>query len=205
MSGRVAVAASCLLIVAAAGRAQEAAPDPGFVLARYASRTALGFYAGYAAGPVLALVGMIQNPRTQYREAVVGVGAHPLSEGAVDVIAAVAAANTTDGWFTQLYLVPSWRAGRASATATLEYYVPLGRSGVGELDVAPATAIVALSKALGAGAAWVLSAPAGGPTRQALGPALQLAIPRGTVRLDLLRGIAGGASEVRLTVQCAWR
>ncbi len=178
---------------------------PGFVLARYASRTALGFYAGYPAGPVLAVVGMIQNPRTQYREAIVGAGAQLLAAGGLDVVGTVAAANTSDGWFTQLYLLPAWRAGPVVAAATLEYYVPLGRSGARELDVAPATLIANLTRDLGVGATWVLAAPAGGERRQALGPALQVAIPRGTMRLDWLRGFGGEASEVRVTVQCAWR
>jgi hypothetical protein len=194
-----------LLLVAGAGAAQEARQDPGFVLARYASRTALGFYAGYAAGPALAVVGMIQNPRTQYREAIIGAGVPLLDAGGVDVLGTVAAANTSDGWFTQLYLLPSLRAGPVSVAATLEYYVPLDRAGVGELDVTPATAIVALSRTVGVGVVGVLSAPAGAPAHGSAGPALQLAIPRGVLRLDLLHGLGGGASELRVTVQCAWR
>ncbi len=202
---RAAAAAVGLLLLGSAAAAQETAPPSGFVLARYASRSALGFYAGYPAGPALLVVGMIQNPRTQYREAIGGVGAHLLASGAVDVLGTVAAANTSDGWFTQLYLLPSWQAGRVSASATLEYYLPLGRSGARELDVTPATAIVALSRAIGVGGTWVVSAPAGAAARSALGPAVQVSIPRGAVRLDLLRGLGGGTSEVRVTAQCAWR
>ncbi len=204
MSARAAVAALGLSLLAAAAAGQEPRA-PGFVLARYASRTALGFYAGYSVGPALAVVGMIQNPRTQYREAIVGVGTRLAATGGLDVVGTVAAANTTDGWFTQVYLLPSWHLGPVAAAATLEYYLPLGRSGVRELDVSPATFVVALTRDLGAGATWVLSAPAGGPRHQALGPAIKLGIPRGAVRLDLLRGFGGGASEVRVTVQCAWR
>ncbi len=202
---RAAAAALALLFGTRAAAAQEAAPPSGFVLARYASRSALGFYAGYAVGPSLLVVGMIQNPRTQYREAIAGAGAHLLATRAVDVLGTVAAANTSDGWFTQLYLLPSWQAGPVAASATLEYYVPLGRSGARELDVTPATAIVTLSPTLGVGGTWVLSAPAGAPARSALGPAVQVAIPRGVVRLDLLHGVGGGTSEVRVTVQCTWK
>jgi hypothetical protein len=205
MGARGAAAALSLTLLAGAAAAQEAGPPSGFVLARYASRSALGFYAGYPAGPGLAVVGMIQNPRTQYREAIVGVGAQLLTSPAVDVLGTVALANTSDGWFTQLYVLPSWQAGPVAASATLEAYLPLGRSGARELDVAPATALVALSRTFGVGGTWVLSAPAGARARSALGPAVRVAIPRGTVRLDLLRGFGGGTSEVRVTVQCAWR
>ncbi len=204
MSERLAMVALSLSLLAGTAAAQEAGA-PGFVLARYASRSALGFYAGYPAGPLLAVVGMIQNPRTGYREAIVGAGTHLVATGGLDVVGTVAAANTTDGWFTQLYLLPSWHAGPVDLAATVESYLPLGRAGVRELDVSPATVIATLSRDVGVGATWVLSAPAGGDRHQALGPAVQLAIPRGAVRLDLLRGFGGAGSELRVTVQCAWR
>lgn len=188
----------------AAGRAEGQAPS-GFVLARYASRSALAVYAGYPAGPVLGIIAIIQNPRTQYREDIVGIGEPLLSSETADLTGVIAAASTSDGWFTQAYLLPSWHSGRVSVSGTFEYYEPLQRTGVRELDVTPATAMVALSPRFGVGASWVAALPAGRAASHAAGPALRVCIPRGTLQLDLLRGLANAPSELRLTVQWLWR
>jgi len=201
------VTAVAVAALVGAGRAQGQAPagPGGFVLARYATRSALAVYAGYPAGPVLAIVAIIQNPRTQYREEILAVGEPLLSSATGDLTGVIAAASTSDGWFTQAYLLPSWRSGRVSVTGTFEYYEPLQRAGVRELDVAPATAMVALSARLGIGASWVASLPAGRAASHAAGPALRVLIPRGTLTLDVLRGLANAPSELRLTVQWLWR
>ncbi len=178
---------------------------PGFVIARYASRSSLTLYAGYPAGPAIAVAGIAQNPRTGYREEALGAAIPLLATGELGVTAAVAATNTPDGWFGKFFVLPSWTAGRISATADLEYYAPLGRVGVRELDLSPATVIATVSGRVGVGASYLLSAPADARAEHAAGPALRLAIPRGTVTLDLLRGLARAPSEVRVTVRCAWR
>ncbi len=203
---RLCVAGAVLggLIAGSAARAQGPSA-PGFVIARYASRSALTLYAGYPVGFAIAVAGIAQNPRTGYREEALGAAIPLLGGGGLGLTAAAAATNTPDGWFGKLLVLPSWTGGRVSAMADVEYYAPLARAGVRELDLSPATVIVAVSGRVGVGGSYLLSAPADARPGEAAGPALRLAIPRGTVTLDLLRGLARAPSEVRVTVRCAWR
>ncbi len=179
--------------------AQEAprGPGPGFLVARYATRSALAFYGGYALGPGFAVVGLAQNPRTGYREADLGVGT-PVLRGLTLVLTV---ANTSDGWFAKGYLLPSYRVGPLAMDGSLEWYQPLGPGGTRELDLSPLTAIVAVSRSVGVGAAYHLSAAAGAPPSQTTGPALRVEIPRGSVTLELQRGLTHASSELRLTVK----
>lgn len=171
---------------------------PGFLVARYATRSSLSFYGGYQLGRAFAVVGMVQNPRTGYREAILGGGWHSLSGG---LTLALAAANTSDGWFAQVYLMPSFRAGRVSVEGTVEAYQPMERRGVRELDVSPIVGLLSVSRAASVGVAYHLSAPENGPSGHAAGPALRIGIPRGSATLELLRGLARASSELRLTVR----
>ncbi len=205
MARRVSLVGAMLAGLLAAAAQAQGPSAPGFVVARYAERSALAVYAGYAAGPALAVVGMVQNPRTGYREDIAGAALRLTASDDAGAVAALTAASTSDGWFTQLYLVPSVSAGRFTASATMEYYLPWSRSGSRELDLAPATAILAVTPRVGLGASYVLSAPAGSAPSHAAGPAVRVAIPRGSIRLDLLRGITRAPSEVRVTVECSWR
>ncbi len=179
--------------------AQDAprAAGPGFLVARYATRSSLAFYGGYQLGAGFGVIGLVQNPRTGYREALVGAGWHPFAHLTV----ALAAANTSDGWFTQGYVLPSARLGRLDVDGTIVGYLPLQRRGSAEVDLSPLVAILALSRAVGIGAADYLSLPQRGAASHAAGPALRFAIPSGSVTLELLRGLSHAPTELHLVVR----
>jgi hypothetical protein len=88
---------------------------PSFFQFRYASMSALSLYAGYRAGPVLLVTGMLRNPRTAYREIMGGVGRAITNSSGNGVTLAPALAWSNTGWYTQLYLLPGQRRPRASA------------------------------------------------------------------------------------------
>jgi len=198
---------AALLGTMLAGRAAAQAPastaGPGFIVARYATRSSLAFYGGYAFGPGFAVLALVQNPRTGYREAIVGGGAPLMQRGGLGATMVLAAANTSDGWYAQLYVLPAVRAGRLSVDGTIEGCQPLGRGGTRELDVAPIVAVWALGRTVGVGGAYHLASPAGARAAHAAGPALRLAIPGGAVTLELLRGLVRAPSELRLTLRTA--
>jgi len=146
---------------------------------------------------VFALAGMVQNPRTGYREAIIGGGWQADPQGALTL----AAANTSGGWFAQVYALPSVRVGSVTLDATVEGYLPLGGRGVGELDISPAVALIEVAPAAGVGAAYHLSAPAVGAPGYAADPALRVTVAHCAATLELLRGIARASSELRFTIK----
>jgi len=102
----------------------------GFIDFRYASHTSLTLFGGYqvtGAGDML-LVGMLQNPRTEYREIVAGV-ARPLGARPWSATIALAGAYASDGWYGQLYLFPALTLAPVAVGGVVLAYEPLEREG----------------------------------------------------------------------------
>lgn len=198
---RLAVAAAGLLAIGwpRATAAQAPSPSgPSFFVARYASRAALTFYGGYQVGRILAFVGFVQNPRTNYREALLGAGA-TWTRGTNSLLIGVAAADATDGWYGQLYLLPTLHLARLEISGTIEAYQPLDAGGSRQLGTTPLNALVVLSPRWAAGVSYLLSAQEGVPDGHALGPSVRVGVPKGSIRLDLIRRLRAAPNEVRLT------
>jgi hypothetical protein len=194
-------------VCAAGGRAaaQRAEPSfgPNFLFVRYASRTALTLYGSYGRGDLLLFAGMVQNPRTEYREAIGGVGLNlPLGNKA-SAVAATAVASATDSWYAQLYLLPSWTAGRLSVNGTFELYEPLQRAGARQLDVNPCAVLWRLVDRVEVGVAYLLFAQMGGAPTQEAGPTVRVTVPHGSLTSEFFGRIGTGLAEVRLTFQAA--
>lgn len=176
---------------------------PRFQIFRYASRSSLGMYSGYSAGPVLLVGGILSNPRTEYREVMAAVGV-PLRVTGGDVTIAAAGAYTTTGWYAQLYVIPSLRIGSIAASATIQVAEPLQATGSRSVSVSPGNAFLQLNRSWAAGIGYYASIEAGSPQYHGVGPALQRAIPRGSVTLEWVLGATGGENEVRATVRTAF-
>ncbi len=176
---------------------------PNFLLFRYASRSSLTLYAAYGEGNLLLFAGMVQNPRTEYRETAGGVGLNVRLGSAASAVVAAAVASAKDSWYAQLYLLPGWTAGRLSVNGTLELYEPLERAGARQLDVNPCSVFWRLSDRLELGAAYLLFAQVGDAPTQEAGPAVRVTVPHGNLTTEFFGKIGKRQTEVRLTFQAA--
>lgn len=172
---------------------------PAFLTFRFASESALTFYGGYQIGKALAFVGVVQNPRSSYREAIVGLGATRTHGAHGSTLLGVAAAHATDGWYTQAYVLPDVRLARVHFTGTLEGYAPLTHEGRPQFYATPANLHWIVSPRFAAGATYIASAAAQSLPSHAAGLSARFAIPRGNLTLDLIRGMTRARNEIRLT------
>jgi hypothetical protein len=178
-------------------------PRPNFLYFRYASRTALALYAGYGAGNAYLVFGMIENPRSDYREIIGGLGLNVRLAKTASVFVATAAASATDSWYAQFYLLPNWTLGRLAVGGTVELYQPLQARGAQQLDVSPCTVLVRSVGRVEVGAAYLLFSQVGGAPLEEAGPAARIAVPAGTVTLELLRRLGASSGDVRVTFQAS--
>ena len=168
-----------------------------FAVARFSTRSAHTLYAGYGAGPVVVFVGVLQNPRTAYREALAGLAARPLG-----FLVGLAGATTSDGDYAQLYLLPGATLGPARVDMTLTFQQRL-TDDTRELYIAPATVFVPVTPRVAVGATWTLGATLGGASSQALGPSVAITVPGGTLGVHLLRGLGARRDELWVTASVA--
>jgi hypothetical protein len=170
-----------------------------FVFSRFASRTSNTLYAGYGIGRAMVVAGMVMNPRTGYREHVVGGGVQVLPGRRNSANLVLAAADARESAYLQLYLVPALGLGPASISATIEGYQPLERAGTRQLGFNPVTITVPAWRRFAAGATTVVFLGEGESPQYGLGPALTAGFPKGSVGLDLVQGVSRFRSEARLS------
>lgn len=193
-----------LVVFALAGPAvviaQPAPPamGPSFMVIRYSSAASLTFYGGYRLGPAVGFVGFVQNPRSTYREALAGLGA-TVSSGRQSALIGLAAAHASDGWYGQLYLLPDLRLGRFELSGTLEVYQPAESRGAHQFYTTPLNLFYLPGSGVAVGLTYLVSAQTGIPDGHTLGPSVRVAIPKGSIRVDLPRRVAVAPPEVRIT------
>ena len=170
-----------------------------FIFARYASVSASAMYVGYSIGPAGMVLGLVDNPRSTYRELIIG-GFTRVGRGSQGVTVAVAYASASDAPYIQVYINPSLNLGRLSLSGSAEQYLPLDGDGTRELDFNPVTLLVRVHRLVGIGAAYTVAMPHGNVSKERLGPALQLTIPHGTLGVEILRNLNRSAAEVRLAL-----
>jgi hypothetical protein len=167
---------------------------------RFATYGAHTFYGGYRFDRWLAFVGMVQNPRTQYREAIIGVGTTVVLGGqGPSMLIGVALADATDAAYSQWYFLPTVRVGRWLLDGTVEGYLPLGRAGSPQLGATPANLVYRVSGAAAVGVSYAGGVQRGAPPTHAFGPSVRLTIPSGTLSIDALRALSATRSELRIT------
>jgi hypothetical protein len=185
--------------VVAAGAAAQHLAAPSFVFARYASASATVLYAGRGFGPVGAVVAMVQNPITQYRELIAGTYTQ-VPWGRQSVLLAIAYADATDGRYLQTYVNPTLKGGPLSFDATIEWYEPLDRFGTRQLSANPASLLVRVERRLALGVASTLDVARGTTPPRRVGPVLEWTAKWGTFRVEVLDRTTGKATEVRTAV-----
>lgn len=182
----------------------ESAAGPTFMSARFASAGALTLYGGYRVGALLGFVGLVQNPRTEYREAIVGIG-RTFGFGARNsLLAGLAVADASDARYTQVYLLPLVVAGPLLLDGTLEGYLPLGARGAAQLSASPLNLLYRPGARHAIGLSYVNGIQRGQTPAHAVGPSLRLGIPHGTLALDVLHSVGLQRRDLRLTAQVAY-
>jgi len=176
---------------------------PSFLYARYATSSSSSLYVGYTLGPAALVFGAVVNPRTGYRE-LIGGGVSRAMWGRQSITVAFAAAEATESRYLQGYLLPAFALGRVSISGTLELYEPLESGGTRQFDVNPGTVLLRVTDRVALGGCYALGLTSGAGPRHRAGPVLQLAIPRGALTLELLRGVARAKSEVRMSIEAAF-
>jgi hypothetical protein len=187
----------------AAAQLAEHSFGPNFLSFRYASRTSLSLYAAYGEGNLLLFAGMVQNPRTEYRETAGGLGLNVRLGNAARAVVATAVARARDSWCAQLYLLPDLTVGRLGVNGMLELYEPLERAGARQLDVNPCSVFWRVLDRLQVGGAYLLYNQVGGAPTQEAGPTVRVTVPHGNLTAEFFRRIGGGETDVRLTLQAA--
>ena len=168
-----------------------------FIFSRYATATSFSLYGGYGPGHGFGFVGLVQNPRSGYRESLVGAGWRVGTTGALTVAGAVASAS--DGWYAQLYILPSLSVGPFAASTTIEVYEPLDDRGARQFYFNPLTIVAPVARGVAVGGTGLFFSQVGTVPGYGAGPALQVRVPRGTVTLDLIAGRRPMRDELRLS------
>jgi len=200
------VTTSILASAAIAQQARRAGPQlrtSNFVFARYASGSASVLYAARGLGSVGGFVAIVQNPETEYHELIAGSFTQ-INWSDQSVLVAVAYAVASESQYLQTYVVPSFATGRLELSGTLEWYIPLGRAGVRQLDMNPVSLEMRVSDRLWAGAAYTLSLAHHEPARHRIGPVLEWATRRDKLRVELLDRSVGETVEVRAVILAAF-
>jgi hypothetical protein len=174
-----------------------------FLFARYGSVNASVLYAGVGFGKAGMFFGIVQNPRSGYRELIAGGMTH-VAWPRHSLTLGLAAADASDGNYAQVYVVPDLSRGALSFDGTLEWYEPLGRAGTRQLELNPLGLFRRLGPRLSAGASYAGSFAAGSGPRHRGGPALRLAIPHGSLEVEYLAGLKRSADELRTAVRAGF-
>lgn len=172
---------------------------PSFVFARYATVSAAALYAARGFGPVGGFVGIVQNPRTEYRELIAGAFTQA-NWSRHSVLVAVGYADATESEYVQTYITPSLGFGAISLSGTIEWYEPLESSGTRQLDINPLLLVARVHSRVGLGAAYTQGMAQGDGARHRAGPVVEFSALWGSVRLEVLRRFTDETTEVRTAV-----
>lgn len=177
--------------------------SPSFIFARWGSRSASSLYAGYTMGQAAVFFGIVSNPRSGYRELLCGVTTQ-IVWGKQAVTTGVAYADASDSRYLQIYLVPSLAAAGLDVSGTLELYAPLDIEGTWQLDVNPMALVLRPLRRLGLGAAYAAGFGEGASPRHRAGALLELSLPRGAVKVEVLRNFVLSYYDVRMSVEAGF-
>src|SRR5437867_1467671 len=202
----VGVLATAALVAAAplrpaASQGADRGPRVTFFLARYASPTFYALYAGYGAGSWQGVVGLVENSRTEYWEALLGLAKGLTLGPGQTMTTALAVARASDSRYVQLYLVPSLAAGRIALDVTVEIYAPIQRQGSFQYYLSPLSLRLGLTSRFQLGGTYLLAGQQGTTTGHALGPGVRVVVPHGAVTLDWVLGLTAYRNQTRLQFQ----
>lgn len=171
----------------------------GFISTRYDTHTSSNIFIGYQIGKFLPMGALVSNPRTTYREHLLGLAHFGSISPRVGLTWAVAGAKAIDSWYGQLYVLPSVTVGRLKYDAQWELYVPLQEQGVHQLAMNPGNLMFEVDRHFAIGAVGVWSEQTGAPYQVGAGPSVKIRVPKGSITLDGVLGVTRWDSEARVT------
>jgi hypothetical protein len=199
--GRLMFLVTALSLLRAPFAHAQNAPAPsawGLFSARYDTHTSDFIYALYGYGSAFAMIGTLQNTRSGWTELVGAVGRTFAFGGQPSHSIAAGVAHATEGWYAQLYYVPTVRLGPTSLRATAEWDVPIAGDGATQFAVSPVSLTLPMRRAIEAGLSMDLASAQHARTSVALGPEVRVTLPRAVVGADLQRMTDGSAGRLRL-------
>ena len=170
-----------------------------FVSAHYGSASTSSLYAASGFGPLGAFVGMVQNPKSQYRELIGGIFTQ-LHWGNQSVWLAMAYGDASESQYVLTYVAPSFLRGRLALSGTLKWYGPLGRAGIRQFHLNPASPEVRLTKHLLVGVVYILALEESRVPGHRVGSVVEWAMPKARFRLEVLEKTSDRLVEVRCVV-----
>jgi hypothetical protein len=196
---RSALTGVLVLIAPKVVESQTAEPTSwGLFSVRFDTRTSDFIYAVYGYGHTFGMVGTLDNPRSGWTELLGAVGRTFSFGSGPTQSAAIGAARASDGWYAQAYYLPTIRRGNFRFRATAEWDFPFNRSGATQFSLSPASATIALSRIVEAGAAMDVSAAQGESTSAALGPEIRVALPNAVVGADAQQVLGSRGNRLRV-------
>lgn len=187
-----------LVLVPSQALAQEA---PNFLYLRTGSSSAiLANYNRTFDGNKVVWFGTLQDLTIDpdYREVQMGLGRILGSSQVFGIVV-----RASDSWYLEPAVVPSINWKKFSITGFVAVYVPLQAQGVKQFLVDPISGLVKINSKVSAGASYTLLALSGF-RKDAVGPTLQLSVPKGSLNIDLFEGLTNYKREVRITLQLAF-
>src|SRR6266487_158638 len=186
-------------------RAATQMPDDGprttFLFARYATRTSRALYTGYGNESWQGILALIENPRTGYHEALMGVAKRITLAQRQSTIIALARSDASDSRYGEIYVVPSLAIAPLALTGSAEIAVPLGAQGTLQYYINPLSVHVPVDSRLRVGATYILAGQVGTMTGEALGPSVRAVVPHGAFTFDWVLGLRAYHTETRLSFQ----
>jgi hypothetical protein len=174
-----------------------------FLFARLSTQHSSALYTGYSLGAWGPFIGVVRNPRSGYYEWI-GGGVTRFAWREQGVSAALAFADASDGKYLQLYFVPGLKKGSLSFSGTIELYEPLSRSATRQFYLDPLTLLRRIGSRWEVGASYCLGLASGAQPGHRVGPALQVALGGGSLRVDLLRDLTASSTDVRAVYQTSF-
>lgn len=171
----------------------------GFLSTRYDSHTSSNMFFGYTMGSVTPMIALVSNPRTTYREHILGVVRFETFTPHLGLTWAVAGAKAIDAWYGQLYVLPSVSVGKLHYDATFELYVPLEEAGVHQFGMNPGNLMYDVTPTVAFGAVGVWASQSNAPHNFGGGPSIRFKVPKGTISVDGVMGVTRWDSEWRVT------
>lgn len=191
-------------------RAEDKKPttDPNdFVYMRYGSASVVWLIYQHSlkpqfGSPVLT-VGAALDPHTPYREGLAGMGIN-FNKKRAGIIPTLLFTGTTDGPHLEYWVSPWADLEHWSFNSFIGGYAPLNDRGYRQFFVDPVTLTRKVNKRFAWGSSYLMIKMEGTDVRQGLGPAFQVAIPKGLVIADWFKGLASSKNEFRVTLQLSF-
>ena len=158
-------------------------------------------YAVYSVGTLAVGLGVVADWRNTYREFAAGAGVNLYAKNGSGMTVMGAFADASDSRYLEVWVFPTVVRKRLTLTGYGGVYIPAESVGVWQYYLDPLAVFWRVGGPLAVGAAYSGYKIQGLTARHGMGPAVQVAIPRGSVIVEVLRELKEFDNDVRVTLQ----